>query len=259
MSGRAVTLEHGSLAYPVDNISRGGVHSASQWNSESRANVYPSSSFSMEVPHHQPSFPLPSYHPFPQPPAAGNIYLGPQYNAGHANTNYNERWNIHEDEPGLLDPVTGSSRARLKRKSPCISVACERGSSSRFYSAGSSSSSSEIPLEKPPSDYQNIPSSHIGLSHYGGGSLPIPGEDSVRNVRSRSRLDLEPTPIRNHLPSYSSHHYHSTTNSSIYCGAVDLTNLNSDETTQGWNFNALPHPDDGTSRNSGSYELEMAL
>ncbi|KAE9445096.1 hypothetical protein C3L33_23006, partial [Rhododendron williamsianum] len=249
--GRAVASENGSLAYPMENVSRSGVYSASQWNSESRVNAYPSSSFSMEVPHLQPSFPVSSYHPFPQSPAAGNIYMGPQYNAGHTHTNYNDRRNVHEDETGLLDSVTGSRRAPVKRKSPCVSVACERGSSSRFYSAGSSSSSSEIPLEKPPSDYQNIPSCHIGLSPYGGGSLPIPGEDSVRNVRSRSRLDFESTPIRTHLPSYSSRHYHSTTNLSSYRGAVDLANINSDETTQEWNFNALPCPAHGTSRNSG--------
>ncbi|KAI8563834.1 hypothetical protein RHMOL_Rhmol03G0140000 [Rhododendron molle] len=250
-AGRAVASENGSLAYPMENVSRSGVYSASQWNSESRVNAYPSSSFSMEVPHLQPSFPVSSYHPFPQSPAAGNIYMSPQYNAGHTHTNYNDRHNIHEDETGLLDSVTGSRRAPVKRKSPCVSVACETGSSSRFYSAGSSSSSSEIPLEKPPSDYQNIPSCHIRLSHYGGGSLPSPGEDSVRNVRSRSRLDFESTPIRTHLPSYSSRHYHSTTNLSSYHGAVDLANINSDETTQEWNFNALPCPAHGTSRNSG--------
>ncbi|GMP68938.1 hypothetical protein CsSME_00028373 [Camellia sinensis var. sinensis] len=54
--GRAVAPENGSLVYPMDNMLRGGVHCASPWNSESRANEYPSSSFSMEVSHFQPAF-----------------------------------------------------------------------------------------------------------------------------------------------------------------------------------------------------------
>ncbi|XP_028089750.1 E3 ubiquitin-protein ligase MBR2-like isoform X1 [Camellia sinensis] len=243
--GRAVAPENGSLVYPMDNMLRGGVHCASPWNSESRANEYPSSSFSMEVSHFQPAFSGPSYVPFPQPSAAGNLYLTPENNSGHAHSNYNDRCNIHENEHGLLDSVTGSVRVPFKRKSPGISVACERGSTSRFYGAGSSSSSSELPQEKPTSNHQNIPFGQIGLPHYGGGSLSISGEDSLRNVRSRSRLDLEANPMQTHLPSYSSHHYNSTTHPSNYHGATDLTNMNSDGTTQQWNFNTLSHPAHG--------------
>ncbi|GMP68934.1 hypothetical protein CsSME_00028373 [Camellia sinensis var. sinensis] len=120
----------------MDNMLRGGVHCASPWNSESRANEYPSSSFSMEVSHFQPAFSGPSYVPFPQPSAAGNLYLTPENNSGHAHSNYNDRCNIHENEHGLLDSVTGSVRVPFKRKSPGISVACERGSTSRFYALG---------------------------------------------------------------------------------------------------------------------------
>ncbi|KAF5947977.1 hypothetical protein HYC85_013934 [Camellia sinensis] len=249
-SGRAVAPENGSLIYPMDNMLRGGVHCASPWNSESRANEYPSSSFSMEVSHFQPAFSGPSYVPFPQPSAAGNLYLTPENNSGHAHSNYYDRCNIHENEHGLLDSVTGSVRVPFKRKSPGISVACERGSTSRFYGAGSSSSSSELPQEKPTSNHQNIPFGQIGLPHYGGGSLTISSEDSLRNVRSRSRLDLEANPMQTHLPSYSSHHYNSTTHPSNYHGATDLTNMNSDGTTQQWNFNTLSHPAHGTIQTS---------
>ncbi|KAL6980381.1 RING-type E3 ubiquitin transferase [Sarracenia purpurea var. burkii] len=235
--GRAVAPENGSLVYP-DNITRAGVHFSSQWNSESRGNEYPSSSFSTIMPHLQPCFPGPSYDPFPQSSAAGNLYQAPLNNAGHAYSNYYPRHNIHETQSGLLDSVTGSGRGPYKRKSPSLSLACERGSTSRFFSVGSSSSSSEFPLEKPASDFQPVPPGHIGLPHYGVGSLSIAGEDSVRNVRSRSRLDLEVNPIRTHLSSHSSYHYHS----SSYHGAADLTNINADETPQRLNFNALPPP-----------------
>ncbi|KAF5959527.1 hypothetical protein HYC85_000736 [Camellia sinensis] len=198
----------------------------------------------------------PSYVPFPQSSAAGNLYLAPQNNAGHAHSNYYGSCNIHENERGLLDSATGSVRGSFKRKGPAISEACERGSTGRFYGAGSSSSSSVLSLEKPPPDYQNVPSGHIGLPHYGGGSLSIAGEDPVRNVRSRSGLDWEANPMRTHSSSHSSHPYHSTIHSSSYRGAVGMTSMNvTDETTPEWNFNTLPPSAPGRIRTAGTNGL----
>ncbi|GMP22690.1 hypothetical protein CsSME_00000602 [Camellia sinensis var. sinensis] len=254
--GRTAALENGSLVYPIDNILRGGAQFPSQWNSEARAIPHPSSNFSTEIPPFQPAFSGPSYVPFPQSSAAGNLYLAPQNNAGHAHSNYYGSCNIHENERGLLDSATGSVRGPFKRKSPAISEACERGSTGRFYGAGSSSSSSVLSLEKPPPDYQNVPSGHIGLPHYGGGSLSIAGEDPVRNVRSRSGLDWEANPMRTYSSSHSSHPYHSTIHSSSYRGAVGMTSMNAtDETTPEWNFNTLPPSAPGRIRTAGTNGL----
>uniref|UniRef100_A0A5B7API0 RING-type E3 ubiquitin transferase n=2 Tax=Davidia involucrata TaxID=16924 RepID=A0A5B7API0_DAVIN len=222
---RAVAPENGSFVYPMDNTLRSGVHSASQWNLENRGNEYPSSNFSMEAPHLQPSFSGPSYDPFPHSSLAGNLHLTPENNIGHAHSSYHNRHTIHEIEGGLLDPTMGSGRGPFKRKSPGVSVASEGGSTSRFYTPGSSSGSSELLLEKPTPGYQYIPSGPIGLPQYRSGSLSIAGEDSLRNVRSRSRIDLAANPTRTQLSSYS-YHYHSTTNPTNYSGAVDLTNMN---------------------------------
>ncbi|GFY84555.1 hypothetical protein Acr_03g0013290 [Actinidia rufa] len=255
MSGTAIAPENGALVNPMDSISRGRVQSPSQWNSQSRASEYHSSSFSMGIPHPQPSFPGPPYHPFQLSSAAGNLYLAPQNNAGNAQSNYYDRLNIHENRSGLLDPVTGSERGPYKRKiPPGISVARESSSPSGFYSAGSSSGSSVLPMGKPTSDYQTIPSGHARLPHYGAGSLPVAGEDMVRNVRPR--LDLEANPIRTHSSSYSSHHYRSTTNSSSVGPRADnLTNISADETTRVWNLNALPPPARGMIQTSGTNGL----
>ncbi|PSR98903.1 E3 ubiquitin-protein ligase RHG1A [Actinidia chinensis var. chinensis] len=251
---RVAAPENGSVIYPTNNVSRGGAHSASRWNSESRANEYPSSSFGMEAPHFQPAFSGPSYAFFPQSSAAGNLHMTPENNVGHAHANHYVRCNIRENEHGLPDSVPGSGRGPFKRKSPGISVACERGSTSRFYGAGSSSSSSELLQQKPNSIHQNIPFSHAGLPHYGSGSLHIASEHSSRNVRSRSSLDLELNPMQTHLSSYSSLQYQSTTHTANYHGSVDLTNMNADGTRQ-WNFNTPPPAAHGRVQTSGTNGL----
>ncbi|KAK9283700.1 hypothetical protein L1049_011950 [Liquidambar formosana] len=229
--GRAAAPENGPSIHPMENTLASGVHYASQWDPESRPNDYSSSNFSMEVPHVRAVVSDSSYNPFPYLPAAGGFYLPPENNAGHAHSSYHNRNTFDEVDGGLLDPTMGVGRGPFKRKSPGISVACERGSTSRFYSAGSSSSSSEFQPEKPTSDYHIYPSGPIGLPHYTGGSLSIAGEDSLRNVRSRSRLDLELNPRRTHLSSYSSHHTYSTTNLVNHPGTVDLSSLNVDAAT----------------------------
>ncbi|XP_052199639.1 probable E3 ubiquitin-protein ligase RHG1A [Diospyros lotus] len=243
--GRAVAPENGS---------RGVIHSASQWNSESRGNERHPSSFSMELPHFQPALSAPSYDPFPQSSAAGNLYLAPQNNAGHAYSDYYGRCNIRENQSATIDSVTGNGRGPFKRKSPEISVAFERGSTSRFCSVGSSSSS-ELPQGKQNSAYQNIPSGNIGLPHYGGGSLSIPGEDPLRNVRNRSRLDMGANIMRTDSSTYSARHYHSTTHSSNYHGVVNVSSTNADETTRFMNFGALPPTAHGRIQTSGINSL----
>ncbi|XP_059628286.1 probable E3 ubiquitin-protein ligase ZFP1 [Cornus florida] len=259
--------ENGSFVYQMDNVLRGEVQRVSRWNSDSRGNERPPSSVSTEVPHSRPAFSGSFYDPSLQSSAAGHLYMVPESNAGHAgnlytvpesnaghagnlytvpesnaghaqSTYYN--WHtMHEIGGCLPDPVTSTGRGPFKRKSPGISVAGERGSTSRFYGSGSSSGVSVPMQEKTTSNYQNIMSGPIGLPHQRGGSFSIGGEDSSRNVRSRSGIELEANPMRTHSSSYSFHHYHSTTRPTNYAGATDLTYMNADQTTRQWNFNPL--------------------
>lgn len=146
----------------------------------SRANEYPpppppSSNISMEV---QPPF-VP---PFPHPSITG----------GHPAhyTNYNHLPNAHDMESGLLNhhhhhpTPNGVGGGPLKRK--------RSGSLNSLYTVGSSSSSSasQMPLEKPTLDPYR-------------GNLTIDGQDSSRNVRRRYRHDdMESESSRSHVPNH---------------------------------------------------------
>lgn len=180
-TGRTVAPDTGPPIHPTENMLSNQVHSTSQWDSGWRPNDHSSSNFGMEVAHSRAS-----YNPFPYMPSTGGVHSN--YYNGHS-----------------FDTIEGGlPQGPFKRKSPTpgISVACERGSTSRFYDAGSSSSSYEFQPEKRSSDYHIYPSGPIPLPNYIGGSPSIASEDSLRNVRSRSRLNLEPNPR--------SHHYRPT-------------------------------------------------
>ncbi|XAR52379.1 hypothetical protein NMG60_11020420 [Bertholletia excelsa] len=255
--GRTAASQNGAFISPLDNTMRSGVHTASQWNFGNRLNEY-TPSFSMEVPHTVQAFPGASYNPFLQSSASGNLYLGTHNDVvGHGHSSYYGRCNGHGNEGSLLGPVTSGGRGPFKRKSPGIPEAHERGSTSRYYNAGSSSSLSQLPhaLEKSNSDYHNIPSSHISLPHFRDGNLFFSGECSLRNVRSRSRLDLGANTMQTHSSSYTSYHYRPTANSSRYPGAADISSMNGEETTRDWNFNTLAMPPQGRTQTSVSNGL----
>ncbi|XP_071734130.1 uncharacterized protein [Rutidosis leptorrhynchoides] len=94
-----------------------------------------------------------------------------------------------------------------KRKNTIIS----EGSSSSFYGAGSSSNS----------------------QMFRGSGLSIDGQDSTRNVRSRS--ELEPWMPRTHVPNYTSQYYQPITHSSNYSLPVHPVNLSADVASREWN------------------------
>lgn len=170
LPGRGVTVvqENGPFVGQMNHMTR-------HHNSEGRGNVC------MEV---QPYVPP---DPYVHSSMTETRSLTP---VGHTHsTNYNAPI-MHDVETGLPNHPTGNG-GPLKRKR-----------SGSFYSAGgSSSSSSHIPMEKPPVDFQNAPSYRSNLT--------INGEDSSRNVRRRYRLDLEPSITRSHVPTHSSEFYHS--------------------------------------------------
>lgn len=216
-------------------MSRSGVYSDPQWNLEVRENEYASSSFSREVQNFPPDFPVHSYNPYSHSAAAGNLFMHPESNARNMHSSYYNRQNIHDVEGGIPDPSIGTGRGSSKRKSPAGPAfygPFEGGSTSRSYDLGSSSSSSQMLPEKPNSDYQSISLGPIGLPQHRGSGLSIAGEDSSRNVRSRSTLDVEPNTTRPHLSSYPSHLYHSTTLPTNPSVTVNLGSLNAGSTSQ---------------------------
>uniref|UniRef100_A0A2N9FMA2 RING-type E3 ubiquitin transferase n=1 Tax=Fagus sylvatica TaxID=28930 RepID=A0A2N9FMA2_FAGSY len=257
--GRAVAPENGSVVYPMENTPMSGVYSASYQNLECRPVQHSFSGVRVEGPHFRVADSGSSCDPFPHSPA----YLLPENSASHAHLSYYNGHNIHEVEGGVLDPTMGTGRGPFKRKSPGLSLACERGSTSRFYVAGSSSGSSESLPEKPTSDYQNYTSSSIGFPPYRGGSHLFGSEDSLRNVRSRSRLDLEPTLGRTYLSNQSSQHYHPMTHLTSHSGTLEVTHLNADANTHDLNHATPPPAAYGrllTAENNGmSHEMNQFL
>ncbi|KAI3721386.1 hypothetical protein L2E82_32396 [Cichorium intybus] len=160
-TGRTVPPENGPFIGQMNHMSRGGVHSG---------------------PHHNLEVQVQAFVPtFSHPSITENRCLPP---GGHPHyTNYMETGRLN-------DPT--NNRGSLKRK--------RSGSLNSIYTAGSSStSSSQIPIEKPTVDSQTVPPYR--------GSLTIDGQDSSRNVRRRymehgiTRTHFyQPTP---HPPNYS--------------------------------------------------------
>ncbi|XP_042505948.1 probable E3 ubiquitin-protein ligase HIP1 [Macadamia integrifolia] len=241
--GRVGPPENGSV-YPIESISTTAVTSASQWNSALRSSEYPSSSLSIEVPHYRPASGGSSYDSFLQPSAVGSYCPASQNYTHHASSSSNYRNTVHGVEGSVVTPTVGGGRGSRKRKSPAISMVCERGSTSRYYNAGSSSNvsiSSNVRQEKP-----NLLSQHwvwdpISMnSSYRGGSLSIGNEGSQRNVRSQSTLDLEANLARTHLSSSVSRHPHSSGHPIDHSGMMDLACLGVNATTQEWSHNSMP-------------------
>ncbi|XP_075670340.1 uncharacterized protein LOC142640133 [Castanea sativa] len=177
IAGRAVAPENGSIVYPMENTLMSGVYYASYRNLECRPVQHSLSGVRVEGPHFPVADSRSSCDPFPHSPA----YLHPENSASHAHLSYYNGHNIQEVQGGVLDPTMGTGRSPFKRKSPGLSLACDRGSTSRFYVAGSSSGSSESHPGKSTSDCQNYTSSSFGFPPYRGGSPLFGSEDSLRN------------------------------------------------------------------------------
>lgn len=197
-AGRGAVPENGPFI--GHHMARGGVP-------DGRANEYPSSNVCMEI---QPYVPAPPIDPYPPSTITESRSLvAPVVPVGHIHcTNYNVS-SMHDVEGGFSNHPLGNG-GPLKRKR-----------SDSFYSAGSSSSS-QMPIEKPNMDCQSGPPYR--------GSLTIGGEDSSRNVRRRHRLELEP---RTHVPDHSSQFYHPAHYSSA---PVQHANLDSN----GGQWNCVP-------------------
>lgn len=213
-----------------------GISFTAPWNNTTRSNGYVCSSINIEVPPHQSDASGSSHDHFLQSSNPGAFFTVSESYSQQPSSNY-DRQAFHVNDGGFIDLTMGNGRGPHKRKSPGIPSVCERGSTSRYFNAGSSTDlpiSSEIRQEKPSTDPQYMPWDHVTMAPtFRGSGLSIRGEGSSRNVRSRSALDLESNLARTHLSSNHSHAFppgppidHSNT--------VDLTGQSSSTMMRDW-------------------------
>lgn len=235
-------------------MSAEGVHFASHWNPAPSANGYVSN-HNVEVPHYQPDASGPSYDPFLHPPNTGPFYPVPENYVHHAASSSYDRQAFQGIDGGFVDLTMGHGRGPHKRKSPGVPSVCERGSSSRYYGAGSSS---DIPMppelwqEKPNMDSQHMPWDRVSMApSYRSNALSIRSEGSMRNVRSRPALDLESNLARAHLPINPSHNSYSTVHHD-HTSSMDPSLPRSSALPREWHHSRIS-PANGRIQVSGSY------
>ncbi|KAJ4826457.1 hypothetical protein Tsubulata_023872 [Turnera subulata] len=188
--GWSVAPENGIFPPPMDNIH--GLNHAFQHSMNpifESAQTYP---------------PIPglSQGRFPQFPPCGGPYPVPEINASYTHSNHYNGGITNEVDGRLRDHTIGTRRGSIKRRRHSSSVSLEQGSKNSTYAAGSSSNTA--------SDNINNSSGSSGLPSHMGTSLSFIGEDYSRNMRIRSRLDLEANSSRNYSSTHSSGPYYST-------------------------------------------------
>ncbi|XWS55798.1 hypothetical protein CRYUN_Cryun09bG0031700 [Craigia yunnanensis] len=237
---RASTTEHGSFFCPVENMSVEAVHFSSHWNPVPRSSGYATSSHNVEAPHYQPDTSGPSHDLLLHPSPPGTFGAAPENYMHHASSSNYDRQTFHGIEGGFVDLTMGGGREPHKRKSPGVPLVCERGGSSRYVGAGSSSDlplSSDFWQEKPNIDPQHMHWDHVAMPpSYRGNGLSIRGEGSTRNVRSRPALDLESNLDRSHLSSNLSHTSYSTSHQFDHSSSVDLSGQSSNALSREWEW-----------------------
>ncbi|XP_071908224.1 uncharacterized protein [Coffea arabica] len=229
--------ENSALPYPPDNMTLDEGHFTAQWNSAPRSTPgYSSSGVNVEMPHYQPQVPGPSRDPFLHPSAVGSLNMAQENYAHQASSSSHGGQTFHGVDGGFFELSMGNGRGPYKRKSPGIPAVCERGNTSRYYDAGSSSDHSfpaDSWLDKQSTDPHHSPWDFA--PSYRGNGLSIGSESSLRNVRSRPAFDLESTPARSHLSSNPSHHPFpgQTTD---HPSSVDLLAQSSSAPSREWNY-----------------------
>lgn len=217
----------------IDNISF-----PSHWNTAPRSNGYASTSLNIEAPPHQTDVSGTSHDHFLPSPSAGMFYAMPE-NYVHQPSNSNYDRQAFSAADGVFNDLTmGNGRGPQKRKSPGIPPVCERGSTSRYFNAASAAdrpTSSELWPEKPNMDSLYMPWDHVNMTPtFRGRGLSIRGEGPLRNVRSRSALDLESNLARTHLSNTHPHNSYSTGLPIDHSNMVDLSTQTSGTLTRDW-------------------------
>ncbi|XP_020240153.1 probable E3 ubiquitin-protein ligase ZFP1 [Cajanus cajan] len=236
--GRTTTSDNGSFIYPLENMSVDSISFPPHWNTAPRSNGYASTSLNIEAPPHQTDASGTSHDHFPHSSSAGIFYaVSENYVHQPSNSNY-DRQAFSVADGGFIDLTMGNGRGPHKRKSPGIPSVCERGSTSRYFNAGNAAdhpTSSELRPEKPNMDSLYMPWDHVSMTPtFRGRGLSIRGEGSLRNVRSRSALDLESNMARTHLSCTHSHNSYSTGPPIDHSSMVDPSIQTSGTLTRDW-------------------------
>ncbi|XP_022634928.1 probable E3 ubiquitin-protein ligase HIP1 isoform X2 [Vigna radiata var. radiata] len=242
IAGRTGTSENGSFIYPPDNMSIDNISFPSHWNSSTRSNGYASSGHNIDVPPHQPDASGTSNNDhFVHSSNAGAFFTVSDNHVHQPSSNY-DRHTFNVDS-SFVDLTMGSGQGPHKRKSPGISPVYERGSTSRYFNAGSSSDlpiSSELWQDKPNIDSQYMHWDHFTMTPtFRGSGLSVKGEGSLRNVRSRSALDLDSNPSRTHLSTNHSHTSYPTLPPVDHSSLVDVSGQTS-TLTRDWSQMNIP-------------------
>ncbi|XP_047183085.1 probable E3 ubiquitin-protein ligase HIP1 isoform X5 [Vigna umbellata] len=249
IAGRSTTSDNGSFIYPMENMSIDSISFPSHWNTAPRSNGYTSTSLNIEAPSHQTDISGTSNDHFLHPSSGGMFYaVSENYVHQPSSSNY-DRQSFPVANGGFIDLTMGNGRGPgpHKRKSPGVPSVCERGSTSRCFNAASANAadrptSSELRPEKPtmdslymPWDHVNMTPDHVNMTpSFRGRGLSIRGESSLRNVRSRSTLDLESNLARTHLSNTHSHNSFSTGPQMDHSSMVDLSTQTSGSLTRDW-------------------------
>ena len=240
IAGGTSSSENGSFIYPVENMSIDNIYFPSHWNANTRSNGYASSGPNIEVPppHQLDTSGTSTTDHFMHSSSAGPFFAVSENFVHQPSSSNYDRQAFHVDS-GFIDLTMGSGRAHHKRKSPGIPSVYERGSSSGYFNAGSSS---DLPIppeswpEKPNMDPQYMPWDHAAMAPtFRGAGLSMKGESSVRNVRSRSSLDLESNLCRTHLSSSHSHNSYPTVPPVSHSSLADLSQV-STSLTRDWSL-----------------------
>ncbi|KAI3447603.1 hypothetical protein Pfo_004268 [Paulownia fortunei] len=227
--------ESSSLVHPVENMTTQGGPFPARWTTAPRSSGYSSSILNADLPHYQPQAPGPSCDPFPHQPAGGNFHMVPDNFSHHPSLSSLSGQTVPGVDGGFYNQTLGSGRGPYKRKSAGIPELCDRGSTSRLYDVGSSSNL-QLPAD-PWQEKQNTESYHTPWEYppgYRVNSLSIGSEGTLRNVRSRAGVELEPNLARTHLSSTSLHHSFSS-RSSDQSTSVDFWGQSSIAPTREWN------------------------
>ncbi|KAL3531919.1 hypothetical protein ACH5RR_005440 [Cinchona calisaya] len=227
---------HGDQPYMhLDNMTVDGGHFTAQWNSIPRSTPgYSSSGLNVGMPQYQPPVQGPSHDPFLHPSPVGSLNAVQENYVHHASSSNHGGQPIHGVDGGFELSV-GNGRGPYKRKSPGIPVVFERGNTSRYYDAGSSSDQSvaaDTWVEK--QNTVSYQSPWDFAPSYRGNGLSIGSEGSLRNVRSRPAFDLESNLARTHLSSNPSHHSF-TSQTPDHPSGVDLLGQSSNAPPREWN------------------------
>ena len=257
--GGTNSSENGSYIYPVENKPIDNIYHTSHWNANTRSNGYASSGPNIEVPPpHQLDTSGTSKDHFMPSSSAGPFFAVSENHLHQPSSSYYDRQPFHVDS-GFIDLTMGSGRGHHKRKSPGIPSVYERGSSSGYFNAGSSTDlpiPSESRPEKRKMDSQYMPWDHVVMKPtFRGGGHSMKGESSVRNVRSRSAFDLESNMSRSHLSSNHSHNQY--TNHIGHTSLADLSAQVSTSLTRDWSqMNLTPASGRGILPDGSTFGLE---